>query len=94
MNKQIIKALALKNFSEAKDLVFKSLYAKSAIALDEARFDVSERMFNSDSSEENTEENTEIEENLIGNQKKLDKNNNKKLDKQDFKLLRTKKPVS
>ena len=53
MNKQIVKALALKNFSEAKELVFKSLYAKSALALDEARIEVANGVFN------NTEEETE-----------------------------------
>ena len=53
MNKKIIQALALKNFSEAKELVFKSLYAKSALALDEARIEVANGVFN------NTEEETE-----------------------------------
>ena len=46
MNKQIIQALALKNFSEAKQLVFKFLYAKSALALDEARLEVASSVFN------------------------------------------------
>lgn len=53
MNKKIIQALALKNFSEAKELVFKSLYAKSALVLDEARLEVANGVFN------NTEEETE-----------------------------------
>ena len=60
MNKQIVKALALKNFSEAKELVFKSLYAKSALALDEARIEVANGVFNN--TEEETEETEETEE--------------------------------
>ena len=67
MNKQIVKALALKNFSEAKELVFKSLYAKSALALDEARLEVANGVFNN--AEEETEETEEIEE---SNMKELD----------------------
>lgn len=67
MNKQIVKALALKNFSEAKELVFKSLYAKSALALDEARIEVANGVFNN--AEEETEETEEIEE---SNMKELD----------------------
>lgn len=66
MNKQIVKALALKNFSEAKELVFKSLYAKSALALDEARIEVANGVFNN---AEETEEAEEIEE---SNMKELD----------------------
>ena len=63
MNKQIVKALALKNFSEAKELVFKSLYAKSALALDEARIEVANGVFNNTEEEtEETEETEEIEE--------------------------------
>lgn len=67
MNKKIIQALALKNFSEAKELVFKSLYAKSALALDEARLEVANGVFNN--TEEETEETEEIEE---SNMKELD----------------------
>ena len=67
MNKKIIQALALKNFSEAKELVFKSLYAKSALALDEARLEVANGVFNN--AEEETEETEEIEE---SNMKELD----------------------
>ena len=64
MNKKIIQALALKNFSEAKELVFKSLYAKSALALDEARLEVANGVFNN--AEEETEETEEIEESKDG----------------------------
>jgi len=45
-NKLIAKALLNKSFSEAKELVFKSLYAKSSLALDEARFAVANGVFN------------------------------------------------
>lgn len=70
MNKQIVKALALKNFSEAKELVFKSLYAKSALALDEARIEVANGVFNN--TEEETEETEETEEIEESNMKELD----------------------
>ena len=45
-NKLIAKALLNKSFAEAKELVFKSLYAKSSLALDEARFAVANGVFN------------------------------------------------
>ena len=45
-NKLIAKALLNKSFAEAKELVFKSLYAKSSLALDEARYEVANSVFN------------------------------------------------
>ena len=45
-NKHIAKALLNKSFAEAKELVFKSLYAKASLALDEARFAVANAVFN------------------------------------------------
>jgi len=45
-NKQIAKAMLNKNFVEAKELVFKSLYAKASLAMDEARYDVANSVFN------------------------------------------------
>jgi len=45
-NKHIAKALLNKSFAEAKELVFKSLYAKASLALDEARFVVANGVFN------------------------------------------------
>ena len=45
-NKHIAKALLNKSFAEAKELVFKSLYAKASLALDEARFAVATAVFN------------------------------------------------
>ena len=45
-NKHIAKALLNKSFAEAKELVFKSLYAKASLALDEARYDVANSVFN------------------------------------------------
>ena len=45
-NKHIAKALLNKSFAEAKELVFKSLYAKASLALDEARFAVANGVFN------------------------------------------------
>ena len=46
INKQIAKALLNKSFAEAKEFVFKSLYAKASLALDEARFVVANSVFN------------------------------------------------
>jgi len=45
-NKKIAKAMLNKNFVEAKELVFKSLYAKASLAMDEARYDVANSVFN------------------------------------------------
>ena len=45
-NKHIAQALLNKSFAEAKELVFKSLYAKASLALDEARFAVANSVFN------------------------------------------------
>jgi hypothetical protein len=45
-NKKIVKALLEKNYVDAKESVFKSLYAKSSLALDEARYDVANSVFN------------------------------------------------
>jgi hypothetical protein len=47
MSKDIVKALVTKKFSEAKDLVFQSLYAKTALAMDDARMGVASSVFNS-----------------------------------------------
>jgi hypothetical protein len=46
MSKDIVKALVTKKFSEAKDLVFQSLYAKTALAMDDARMGVASSVFN------------------------------------------------
>ena len=46
MSKNIVKALVTKKFSEAKDLVFQSLYAKVALAMDDARMNVASSVFN------------------------------------------------
>ena len=46
MSKDIVKALVTKKFSEAKELVFQSLYAKTALAMDDARMGVASSVFN------------------------------------------------
>lgn len=46
MSKDIVKALVTKKFSEAKDLVFQALYAKSALAMDDARMSIASSVFN------------------------------------------------
>ena len=45
-NKRIARAMLKKSFAEAKELVFKSLYAKASLALDEARYTVANAIFN------------------------------------------------
>jgi hypothetical protein len=44
--KHIAKAVLNKSFAEAKELVFKSLYARASLALDEARLAVANGVFN------------------------------------------------
>lgn len=44
--KRIAKAVLNKSFAEAKEEVFKLLYAKSSLALDEARLEVANSVFN------------------------------------------------
>ena len=46
MSKDIVKSLVTKKFSEAKDLVFQALYAKAALAMDDARLGVASSVFN------------------------------------------------
>ena len=81
MSKDIVKALVTKKFSEAKDLVFKSLYAKAALAMDDARLGVASSVFNSplDETEEVTEE---VEEELeeVEEVEEVDESNMKELD--------------
>lgn len=45
--KKIARAVLNKNFAEAKELVFKSLYARASLSLDEARYAVADAVFNS-----------------------------------------------
>lgn len=46
INKKIVQSIVNKSFTEAKDLVFKSMYAKASLALDDARFVVTNSVFN------------------------------------------------
>lgn len=46
INKKIVKSLLEKNYSEMKDLVFKSLYAKASLLMDEERVAVADVLFN------------------------------------------------
>ena len=75
MSKDIVKALVTKKFSEAKDLVFKSLYAKAALAMDDARLGVASSVFNSPS-DETGEVTDEVEEEV----EEVDESNMKELD--------------
>ena len=78
MSKDIVKALVTKKFSEAKDLVFKSLYAKAALAMDDARLGVASSVFNSPLDE--TEEVTEEVEEELEEVEEVDESNMKELD--------------
>ena len=78
MSKDIVKALVTKKFSEAKDLVFKSLYAKAALAMDDARLGVASSVFNSPSDE--TDEVTEEVEEEVEEVEEVDESNMKELD--------------
>ena len=55
MSKDIVKSLVTKKFSEAKDLVFQALYAKAALAMDDARLGVASSVFNTPLDEEESE---------------------------------------
>lgn len=46
INKKIVKSLLEKNYSDMKDLVFKSLYAKASLLMDEERVAVADVLFN------------------------------------------------
>lgn len=46
INKKIVKSLLEKNYSDMKDLVYKSLYAKASLLMDEERVVVADVLFN------------------------------------------------
>jgi hypothetical protein len=47
-NKKIVKALLVKNFVDAKECVFNSLYAKASLLLDEQRVGIATELFGED----------------------------------------------
>ena len=57
-NKKIVKALLEKNYVDAKESVFKSLYAKASLLMDEERVQIASALF----SEATGETETEVEE--------------------------------
>ena len=46
INKKIVKSLLEKNYSDMKDLVYKSLYAKASLLMDEERVAVVDVLYN------------------------------------------------
>ena len=46
ITKNIAKAVLNKNYAEAKESVYKSLYAKASLAMDEARYYIADALFN------------------------------------------------
>jgi len=47
-NKSIVKALLEKNYVDAKESVFKALYAKASLLLDEERIGIAASLFSED----------------------------------------------
>ena len=77
-----IESLINGNLEDFRKNIQTALYAKAEEALNERKVDVSAALY---SGEE------QIEEELKGNQHKIDANKNGKIDAGDFKLLRKKK---
>lgn len=82
MIRELVKAIAEKDFVTTKDIFESLVQGKLAAKIEEERLVVSKKMFGDDISEE-----------LKGNQHKLDANKNGKIDADDFKKLRNKKKV-
>lgn len=82
MIKELVKAIAEKDFVTTKDIFESLVQEKLATKIEEERIDVAKKMFG-----------MEISEELKGNQHKLDANKNGKIDADDFKKLRSKKKV-
>ena len=85
INKRIARAMLNKSFAEAKELVFKSLYAKSSLALDEARYAVANAIFNEAELDE-----SELDEMAVTAARAKD--HEKKIDKADDKAWRYTNP--
>jgi len=58
-NKKIVKALLEKNYVDAKESVFKSLYAKASLLMDEERVKISGALFAEAKGEAEVEETKE-----------------------------------
>ena len=58
-NKKIVKALLEKNYVNAKESVFKSLYAKASLLMDEERVKISSSLFAEAKGEAEVEETKE-----------------------------------
>lgn len=52
ITKNIAKAVLNKNYAEAKESIFKSLYAKASLAMDEARYYIADALFNRSAEED------------------------------------------
>jgi hypothetical protein len=58
-NKKIVKALLEKNYVDAKESVFKSLYAKASLLMDEERVQIASALFGEAKGEAKVEETKE-----------------------------------
>jgi hypothetical protein len=58
-NKKIVKALLEKNYVDAKESVFKSLYAKASLLMDEERVQIASALFGEAAGEAKVEETKE-----------------------------------
>jgi len=80
-SRDLIRAIMDEDFVAAKELTNSLLFSTVADNIDDVRAEVGQSIYGD----------IDVNENLIGNQHKIDMNKNGKLDAKDFKLLRSKK---
>jgi len=80
-SRDLIRAIMDEDFVAAKELTNSLLFSTVADNIDDVRAEVGQSIYGE----------IDVNENLIGNQHKIDMNKNGKLDAKDFKLLRSKK---
>jgi hypothetical protein len=80
-SRDLIRAIMDEDFVAAKELTNSLLFSTVADNIDDVRAEVGQDIYGD----------IDVNENLIGNQHKIDMNKNGELDAKDFKLLRSKK---
>ena len=80
-SRDLIRAIMDEDFVAAKELTNSLLFSTVADNIDDVRAEVGQSIYGD----------IDVNENLIGNQHKIDMNKNGKLDAKDLKLLRSKK---
>jgi DNA polymerase III delta prime subunit len=86
ISRDLIRSIADEDFVSAKELTHELLFSTASDYIDGVRAEVAQEVF-----EDCEECDDELDEQLIGKQKKLDKNKNNRLDAEDFKILRGEK---